>query len=220
VIDDLVQQRMGIKEGFSPFFGEIMWGNTDGAVKLTFSPYRGLHAVIRKLTHDLQGETVWVCKKVVEVGNIYDKKPDVLIMELYKTLEDIDQTAIEAPSPDYKKFEAFVLHLAHMLKTNTTQKPLYYTGIRRVDEGKNYIIHFGVKGMGVQALGQRRVNQVQIEVQYKKDRGLIQITCNDLGSKLDADKWELSPSQFNEYFMPSQDEDEIITAILHHLNMY
>ncbi len=222
VLDDLKRQKLGVKTADGErFFGEITWGDQPGATRLYFSPFRGLRAVLRRLSTDLKGESVWICKKVVEVRNLFDEHPDTLIVELHNALKEVDAKQIDFPqqTSDFD-MEKFVLHLAYKLRRDTTERTLMYEGIRRVVDGKEYIIHWGCTGMGRQVKDQRRLDQFQVQVEYNKDRGTIHIVGNELGSKIKDYKWELSPSQFDEYFFPSQEEEEIVKCVLHSLNSY
>ena len=88
VTNELRKLKLGIKEGTEKFFGEIIWGDDNpGDIKLTFSPYRGLHATIRKRTSDLTGKPTWICHQVMEIGNKFDKKADTLIADLWQRIQ-------------------------------------------------------------------------------------------------------------------------------------
>lgn len=202
------------------FFGELQWGQEDGAVRLSFSPLGGVRVVLRKLTHNLEGDPTWICKKVIEVKHFYDEHPDKLSFKIDETLAEIDYEGIEAPSSDFKDLERLSIRLAGHLRRNTTQKIFIYEGIRVVKENYNYIVHFGVTGMGVQAKGQKRVDKFMIQVEYSKKTGLIKINGNELGDAIDKHRWIYEPSEFIEHFSPAQKEEEITNAILAHFNCF
>jgi len=220
VIDDLLRYNLGIKEAISDYFGEITWGNEQGAVKLTFGPYRGLYAVIHKLTTNLKGESVWICKKVIEVKNMYDEKADTLIQKLFTLAEEVDQTEQDSPSGDYKDLEKLTYRLSSELQRKTTQVVLFLQELRRIKRDEHYIIAFGCKGNGVQRLGQKRLDQFQVDLNYSKEEGLIRIVGNEIGDVLSMHRWVIDPSQFNEYFCPTQEIQEICVNVLGHLNSY
>jgi hypothetical protein len=202
------------------FFGELQWGQNDGAVRLSFSPFGSLIVALRKLTHNLEGDPTWICKKVIEVKHFFDKKPDSLSFKIDEALREIDNQGIDAPQNDFKGLERLVIRLASELRRKTTQKIFMYEGIRVVKENHNYIIHFGVTGMGVQARGQKRVDKFCIQCEYSNKTGLIKIAGGDLGDVIDKHRWIYDPSEFIEYFAPGQKEDEITEAILAHFNCY
>lgn len=221
VIKSLKGKALGQKHTtYNNFFGELQWGDQDGAIKLTFSPAGGNYVVLKKLIHDLEGDPKWICKKVIEVKNLFDEHPDKLTYQLHESLEEIDREDIDAPMGNYKGLQRLVIKISGDLRRNTTQKIFMYEGIRVVEENYKYITHFGVTGMGVQAAGQRRVDQFAIHSEYSKRSGLIKITGTVLGDHIDKHRWVYSPSTFNEYFSPSQKEEEISKAILGHFNSY
>lgn len=220
VTKDLLTQKLGTKKSKDVYFGEVQWGDGPGSLKVTFGPFRGLNAIIRKQCTDLKGETRWICKKVLEVGNYYDKKADTLSFKILELLKEVDTTNIETPTNAYEGMERLVLQLASDLRRYTTQTVLQYEGIRRLVENKHYIIHFSCTGMGVQRQGQRRLDQLQIEAKYEQDAGYIKIAINEVGDKIKAHKWQIDPSQFCEYYMPTQPQDEITGTMVSLLNSY
>ena len=222
VINSLKSTKLGTKSPLqNAFFGEVQWGEQDGALRLIFSPLGGLRVVVRKLIHDLEGEPAWICKKVVEIKNYFDQHPDRLAYELHEELIGMDyEGGLEAPSRDYKDLERLAIRIGSELRSNTTQRIFMYQGIRVVQENYKYIVHFGVTGMGVQRAGQKRLDQFAVFVEYNKTSGLIKITGNELGDVIDKHRWIYDPSNFIEHFSPYQKEDEIKNAILAHFNSY
>lgn len=221
VIKFLKRRALGEKYAIpNDFFGELQWGNVDGAVQLHFSNFGGNRVVLRKLIHDLEGDPKWVCKKVMEVKNGYDLHPDKLIFEIQQNLEKIDGEGIDSPSRDYKDLQKFVIAMANEIRRKNTQKIFMYEGIRVVKEHYKYLVHWGVTGMGLQRRGQKRLDQFAIHCEYNEKSGLIKITGTPLGDKIDKHRWIYDPSNFIEYFSPYQKEEEIIGAVLTHFNCY
>jgi len=221
VVKQLGKLNLGYKYPIPDFyFGEVQWGNAPGAVRVDFGPFGGLRAVIRKRVHDLYGENVWICKKVVEVKDKYLKNPDSLIAELTEFIIETDHGGLDAPSNTYEGLERLTLKLAGHLRRNTIQQILIYEGIRKVVENKDYIIHWGATGMGRQRQDQKRLDQFTVQLKYEQDLGYIKIAGNELGDVIGKHRWKYDPSQFLEFFMPSQKEDEVLDSILAHLNSY
>jgi hypothetical protein len=221
VINDLKRTKIGIKEAVAEsFFGEVQWGQEPGALKVSFGPYGGLRSVIRKLCVDLQGNPRWICKDVIEVKNLYDLKWDSLIQELYEKLNEIDKQGIDAPNNQWNGLEKLVLRLTDYLKRHSTERPLMYEGIRRMIKNEHYIVHFGCAGMGVQRQDQKRLDQFQIDVTYDKKIGCIKVVGQEVGDTLSKHRWITDPSEYLEYFMPEQDEKEILNSVLAHFNSY
>lgn len=202
------------------FFGEVQWGTSDGALQVKFSPLGGLNASVRKLIHTTNGEPVWICKKVLEIRHTYDEHPDKLHYALDEILKETDNAGLDAPDTNYKNLERLAIQLAATLRIKTTQKIFIYEGIRVLAEDERYIIHFGVTGQGRQRAGQKRLDQMQIDVTYMKEDGIIRIAANEVGDKIDNYRWQIDPSNFLEYFSPHQSVDEICAAVLAHFNCY
>ncbi len=218
VCEQIGKYKLGLKESTDQFFGEMQWGDGPGAVKLSFGPYRGLRVVIKHLTTNLHGEATWVCKKVLEVRNFYDKNEDTLAQKLIKLLEEVDKQGIESPKNDYENLENLVSYMASSLRRNTSQRIFTFEGIRRLTDNKHYIIHFGCMGAGLQRQGQKRLDQLHIEVKYES--GLIKICCNEIGDSVKSHKWKIDPSQFIEYYSPAQSKEEIVGTVVSLLNSY
>lgn len=202
------------------FFGELQWGQNDGAIRLGFTPLGGLRVVLRKLTHNLEGDPTWICKKVIEVKHFFDSRPDSLSFKIDEALTHMDQEDIDAPARDFKNLENLTIHLASELRRKTTQKIFMYEGIRVIKENHTYIIHFGVTGNGVQRMGQKRLDKFCIQTEYSNKTGIIKIAGNELGDAIDKHRWIYEPSDFIEFFAPGQSEDIITNAILAHFNCF
>lgn len=202
------------------YFGEVQWGISDGALQAKFSPLAGLNVSIRKMIHNLKGERVWICKKVVEIKNNYDEHPDKLHFLLDEVLKETDMMGLDMPDSNYKGLEKLIVQMAATLRRKTTQDIFMYEGIRVLEDDYKYLIHFGVTGEGRQRRGQKRLDQYAIHVTYNKDEGLIKITGTELGDKIDKYRWKYDPSTFIEYFSPYQKAEEIMDAILVHFNCY
>jgi len=196
------------------FAGELLYGEGVGSVRLQFTPFGGLKAIIRKLTKDLHGESVWICKRVVEIRHLFDDHPDKLTHELDKVINEVAGEGIDSPSNTFEETERLVLHMASKLRTARGDL-FFYEGIRRTKENADYTIHFGLHGMGVQRRGQKRVDEFCVRVVYRQDKGYIQIIGQEVDGPLGRHDWRIDQAQWNEIFMPSQPMEEIIESQYH-----
>lgn len=201
------------------FFGEMQWGDKDGAVRLQFTPFGGVKAVIRKLTKDLQGESIWICKRVIEVRHLFDEHPDKLTSELDKIINEVASENIDAPSNAFDQTERLVLHLASKIRTARSDL-FFYEGVRRTKENADYTIHFGLHGMGVLRRGQKRVEQFCVRVAYHQDAGYIQIIGQEIDGPARRHDWKIDQAQWNEVYMPSQSIEEIIESQYHFIRSF
>lgn len=201
------------------FFGEMQWGDTDGAVRLQFTPFGGVKCIIRKLTKNLQGESLWICKRVIEVRHLFDEQPDKLTSELDRIINEVSGENIDAPSNTFEDTERLVLHLASKLRTARNDL-FFYEGIRRTKENADYTIHFGLHGMGVQRRGQKRVDEFMVRVAYHQNEGYIQIIGQEIDGPTKRHDWAIDQAQWNEAYMPSQSSEEIIETQYHLLRSF
>jgi hypothetical protein len=202
------------------FFGELQWGQQDGALRISFSNFGGNRVILRRLVHDLAGDPQWLCQKVIEVKNFYDDQPDKLTYEIREVLNKLDYEEVASPMREFEDMQRFVILLASDLRRKTSQKIFMYEGIRVLKENEKYLIHFGVTGNGVQRRGQKRLDQFAIHVEYHKNTGLVKITGTPLGDKIDKHRWIYDPSSFIEFFSPAQKGEIINNAVLAHFNCY
>jgi hypothetical protein len=215
VINCLKKSAVGTKWSTpNDFFGELQWGDGSGALRLEFNPPAS-RIVVRKLIYDVDSQPTWICKKVVEIQNLYDKHPDSLTALLFGVLEEVDHEGLDSPVNDFEGMQRLVIRIAGKLRSRNTQNVFVYEGIRMVKENKEYIIHWGVTGMGRQARGQRRIDQFAVHCTYDPKFGTVKVSGTEIGGKLDNYSWYYDqPSNFCETFVPSQGEDEIATMVL------
>lgn len=219
VISQLKKHKVGLNEANRSYFSEVVWGKGIGSIKLEFTPLGGSRVMIRKLCHDLHGDTKWILKKVIEIRHLYDHHPDVLVENSLNIINELSQQGNDSPSNEYKDLEKLVLRMTPKLR-GTRMDLFIYEGTKKVKENENYIIHFGVTGNGVQKKDQRRLEQFQFHVLYKKEVGLIKIIGQEIDSSLGQHQWKLDQSSWIEYFMPSQSFEEIIETQVRLFNSY
>lgn len=216
----LRSHKVGNKEAHEGFMNHVHWGSGFGAIRVNFTPFGGLRASIRRESVDAQGQAIWLCKKVIFVNDYYLKYPDALAMDILKDVELIDKEAIEVGVSNYRNLESLTRRLATYLDRKMIQRILMYEGIREVRADREYIIHWGCTGMGRQRQDQKRLDQFQIVVRYDEETGLIQVVGQEVGSPIQSYNWSADPSEFIEYFSPTQESVEICDSILTHLNVY
>ena len=84
-----------------------------------------------------------------------------------------------------------------------------------------YIIAFGVRGQGLEARSQQRVEQNQTLVAYDQEQGTIRITNYNLQSPTGrGHEFKINQNDLDLYFFPSQDKDEISETIAVHMRYY
>lgn len=216
----LSNKKIGMQKAYVPFVSEIQWGNEPGAIKLEVDT--GLTFYIKKLGVDKIGGHRWVTKKMFQLNRQgYGGLEDSVSQEIYEHLDKLSQSRIDAPSEVYEAedLENLVIHLQNKMKR--IAKDIFVpAGIKKLSEYA-YVISMDVRGMGLEAQSQRRVEQNQTVVTYDKEQGTIRIFNYNIESPVGGPhKWQIMESDLDIYFFPTQDREEISECIAVHFKYY
>lgn len=193
-----------------PFFDSVIWGRGSGSISLQFGTK--FDVLIEQLSYDLQGNPVWVTRKILNLNKDYFSGVEEIIAdELLKELKVVNTMVAESPDKKYKDLEKLVKNVAYRT-SGTVCDPLYFEDICKVDDDE-YIIRYFVRGSGVEAPDHRRVEQTQIHLKYHQSTGVIQMIQSNVESSMRSHTWEVMPSDFELYFMPTQSVDEISNSL-------
>ena len=218
MVEFLTMKNIGLHKPQLKFMNEIQWGELSGAVKLGIEPGYSLHA--RKLGNDLNGNKIWYTKKVWQINRRgYGGYEDQVANEIYEQITSILKKDIDTPIREYEDLENLVIHVANKLKRHA--KEIFdFQGIKKIEEN-SYIISLQVAGAGTEAPGHSRIEQNQTSVSYDKDTGLIRMINYNIESPVGGShEWKIMPSDFDEYFFPTQDRDEISEPLVVHMKYY
>ena len=227
VLDELAKSPLGTKQPSHTWHDMIEWGHgQNGDIKITFSPLGSFKATIRKRQMDLEGNSVWICKKVIPLNaqSFPDQpvskpsKSEVAIAEeIYDIAKKIDEEFMNASQHEFE-MEDLVVETARKAKIYAPQI-FIYSGCRKLDEN-NYIIYFGVRGQGVQRRDQRKVEQFDINMNFDNKKGIIRVWGCDISSPIKSNSWQSRPAEWNELFTTSQNKEEIAECIVNSLLTY
>ncbi len=199
---------------------EMQWGNDFGAMKVTFSPLGGLTATVSRLTPDLEGHHRWVTKKVIPLSQHYNSRgiDRSLSEDILEIVTKIDRTPPETPNGGFEDMDRFAIKLAIEIRR---RKPeiFHYEGVKKTDDLR-HLIYMSVRGHGVQARDQRRIEQYVIDCNYEPKLGVIKVTGYGVQSTLGQHKWEIACPDFRHVFVPDQDADEVAENVLAALSKY
>ena len=206
----------------------VGYGDHDraGALMAVMTPTGSLRINIRKLAMDLEGNKVWALKKVISLVDQYDQTDRGNISETglayhyHGEIEKINTASIDSANNDYKNTETLALKLAAMARR---QHPsvMHYQGIRKHSEN-HYQIYFQYRGhgQGGNVPKQSVMEQFDINLVYYPSRGVLRCWGGEIQSPKNAHRWKLMPSEWDEYFMPSQPMAEIADAIIESFMTY
>jgi hypothetical protein len=198
----------------------VFWGDGFGAIRVNFTPYGGVRCSIQRQSVDAKGESVWICKKVIDINDYYCKYPDALVVKILDEAKEVDRGDVEVGVTDFTSLEALTKRVGSYIERKMSQRIFQYEGILETKPDREYIVHWGVTGMGVQRRDQHRVDQYQIIIRYEESTGMITIGSVEVDSPIKSHNWQLEPCSFFEFFSPSQSVQEICDSILVHVDNY
>lgn len=218
MMDFLSKKKVGVHEAVRKFDNEIQWGNQPGAIKLEIDT--GYTFFVKKLAVDKQGNPRWITKKAFQLNrNGYGGYEDVVAQEIFETINNSFESNIEAPTEDYKDLENLVNNIYNKLK-RTAKSIFFPEGVKKLHDDA-YVILFGVRGQGLEARNQQRVEQNQTMVTYDRQNGTIRITNYNLLSPTGGGhEFRINQSDLDVYFLPTQDRDEISEVVAVHMRYY
>lgn len=219
LIKELLQTTIGIKEPRQTYSDTIIWGGTDvESMHLDISPLGSFKVVIRKIMKNLQGENVWICKKVLPLpddevrenaGRAYD-----LIVE---GLKEIDNK-IDSPAPKYD-LEKLTIKLAEDIKAERPCKIMFLDRVIR-NSDNNFLITMDVAAGGVEGPSSTRIEQFHIQMHFDKTTGLIRSIGSEVISPTRQRLWYPAPAEWDENFAPTQPIKEITRIIMNTYSTY
>ena len=227
LLDELAKSPLGIKQAIHTWHDMVEWGTgNNGDIKVVISPLGSYKVTIKKRQMDLEGNTVWICKKVIPLNAMSfpdqpvskpKKTESVLAGEIFENLKKIDKEFVNASKHEFD-LEDLVVEVAQKVKIYAPQL-FIFNGCRKIDEN-NYIVYLGVRGQGVERRTARRVEQFDINISFNPKKGTIRAWGCDISSPTKGHKWESRPAEWNEIFATSQTKQEISESIINSLMTY
>ena len=197
----------------------VSWGGgLPGTIQVVFSPKGSLKATVRKLSPDLEGRDAWVCKRVYPLNLGGKKTEQDWVGYIHEDLKRIAKEGQDGANREFPKLPRFVTDLAGKVKQEAPEV-FVFEGVRRSDDD-NYVIFMSYRGQGLQRRGQTRCEQYNINVSFRKEKGLLHCWGYDVRSPIRGHKWEVCPAEWNEVFAPSQGSQEIIRAVVECVRSY
>jgi hypothetical protein len=224
VMEFLSSVEVNGKRPIVEFSSQVRWGEDTGAVQMVVSPFGSYKSIIRRLQPDLEGKSVWACKKILPYKEILDanrKVDEHLANVILKHIEAVSTHSVEAPSHEYDGLVRLVNRMSRVAqRRDVIPEIMIYKGSRELKRNEHYIIVFEVRGHGVEAPGSARVEQFHIEMCYDPKTGMIRSFGHDIQSPTKGHVWYPQPSEWDEKFSSGQDEDEIVDCISAALSTY
>mgnify|MGYP006908275071 CR=1 FL=1 len=217
MMDLLAMHSLGAKQPFIRFSNEIHWGRGNGALRLWMGT--GLNIMIERQGIDLNGTPRWICKRLYQIDpSGYGGFEDAVAEELLEQLKKIDESELDSPSREYEDLEGLVASMASVIR-RTARDIFIFEGIRKIDQ-YNYIIRLGVRGHGIEAQDQQRVEENQTHVSYDKNSGVIRLLNYNVESSKAQHEWAIMVTDTDLNFFPTQTREEIVETIANTLHWY
>jgi hypothetical protein len=219
VLDELERHSLGIKPARRSWSDLVEWGDGGlGTLQVSMSPVGSLSATIRRKINDLEGNEVWVCKHIYPMKDNLIGKEMNLAHDVLENVQKIDMAMVDMPSHDYKEMNYLANQLYGQIKLR--RPPIFMqTNMKKMAENV-FLFYLEPTGTGVEAPTADRLEQFNINLTYSPKTGLIRCWGNDVLSPTKGHKWELQPSEWDEYFCPSQPRKEIVESIINALSVY
>jgi len=199
------------------FMNEVHWGRGTGAIRVWTGTKGGL--MIERLGYDLKGEPRWITKRRYQINQSgVGSFEETITQEVLDEVKKIHESPLDSPKEGYNTLDHLVSRMANTLKRSANEV-LIFEGIRRLNENE-YIIRFGLRGHGVQAPQQKRVEENHTHVVYYPKSGYITVKNYNIESTLGQHTWKVVPNHINWCFFPTQNEDEIIKSVANNLHWY
>lgn len=224
IIETMLGTNIEGRKAFSDYPDQIQWGREPGAMQMVISPLGSFKSIVRKLQTNLKGENVWVCKKIIPYKDIMHSNvrfDEAFAMDLFDQIEKISQGEMEVPVREYEGLESLTLKIANRcVRKDIIPEIFVFRGVRAIKKNENYLIFFEPRGQGVEAPGSARVEQFMIDMSYDYKTGMVRSFGHDVQSPTKGHVWYPQPSEWDEYFSPSQSQTEISEAIAAALSTY
>lgn len=225
MIEQLARFDLGFKKSKMKFMNECQWGENPGAVRVVVTPKVNLK--IQKLHYDLEGNKVWIMKKYFFIDDTnYAGKEDIVAQEVFDQVKNVNDEQPENPNKDVDLAE-LVRQLDGRLKGLASNVLLPEHQVKKNGENE-FTIFYYLRGGGVGsftgASSASNIMEVIVNVSKQRSTGLIKAMVTVAGNLSTGGKgsssWVLMPSDFEEYFMPTQGKREIVEAIVTALKTY
>ncbi len=209
--------KIDSREPKSDFVNTVEWGKGEGALRIFVTP--DLHIEIARLHHDLEGTPTWVTKKLFLLNRSgYGGNEEFIVQEILQQLKLVNKSQQDSPDRKYKGLEDLVVSMTNEIR-KTGRTIFLFDHIRKVNEHE-YIIKMNLRGQGLEAPNHQRVIQNETLVSFNPNTGRIRATNRNIETPVGKWKWEIMPSDKDQYFFPSQPVDEITKVVATAMRWY
>jgi len=197
---------------------EIYYGEGVGRIAVYISPFGSFKIIMRRFVNDLQGNYTSVCRYVFPLVNDFnhrghDDTTEYKVAEaVYDKLKQVDAEPLPAPSKGKtKEFTKVVYKFAEKCRKQHPEI-LVYEGIQKKDD-HNYLLSFTYKGFGNGLPNSHKAEKFLVNWQYLEEQGIYHTWGYEVVSKSVTRTYTPAPSEWEEFFCPSQHDKTIVDSI-------
>jgi len=191
----------------------LEYGSDVGALQLQLTPLGSYKIVVRRKVISVTGEHKWVCKKVFPLNEgEHNTKEEAYASEIHEYLQSLNDQNLDSPNVDYQDFNKLSLKLFANVRRVFPSYCMFPIGMYKKNENYHkYVFEF--RGHGVEAPTGSRAEQFDIDLVYYPKQGMLRCWGYDIDSSKRQHSWKVQPSEWDEWFTPTQHKDEIIESI-------
>lgn len=217
VIDRLSNYNLSIGRPFSRFPSEVQWGTQPGAIRVMWTPK--LNIKIQRFHHDREGNPLWIMKKFFFVDDDhFGGKEEIVADDVFEQVKLVSEQQLDAVMENNDvKFENLVYSLAAKLRQQPYQV-IEFNNAKKLNENE-YDLSFWLRGGGTGTItgkshGQRPALALIVKLAYNERAGYIKSIAEMIQTSDDTANWEIQPAEFEGYYLPTQNKNEIIDSIV------
>lgn len=192
----------------------VEWGSEPGALQLQITPLGSYKIITRRMINDLQGQPKWICKKIFPLEeDVHNTREEGYASEVRDYLESLNETMLETAKPKFEKFDMLSSKMFASARKNYPSYIMFPIGmVKKSDNYHKYVFEF--RGHGAEAPGKTRAEQFNIDLYWDEKAGLVKCWGYNIDSSMRHHTWYVQPSEWEEWFAPSQDHKEIIESVI------
>ena len=190
---------------------ELSWRENGSIVEVNVNPFGSLRITTRKYIKDLNGNDAKVCKNVIDIDDYQTNRERGTARFLYEKIKKFGQINNEYPSKEYD-LKRLAHDLFNVVRLKYPEYIMFPVGMKEMDKDY-YKIIFEFKGGGQGVPGSSIGLQFNIDLTFDKDKGLVRCWGYDIDSPIKKRKFNLQPSEWDEYFSPHEKNTKIVGMI-------
>ncbi len=211
LFSELSNYKVGPLSG-KRLLSEVRWGDGVGAVRATLSP--NFLVMVERLTNDLKGHPVWICKKVSKIKIMeYAGQEFTVAGDIAKQVDFISRQQIDPPKEHFN-MDAVIRRTVDKLKR--LPGPFVYESVKH--SGKDWkTIKMGITSAGNGQLV-RQTNPgitpaALLEIAFIRDKGLVKSIFTTVAQDGNSGAWEIQAPYFFGMFSPNQSPEELSSIL-------